>query len=60
MKTKTFTSEEVGRWLATFHKLERVDEYRHSVHVLRCVFEASEDEDFWNEVCEAASKELKK
>lgn len=58
MKTKSITSKELGEWLATFYNWSTAEEYKERLHALRCVFE--DDEEFWNEACEYAKKEIKK
>ena len=57
MKTKSFTSAEVGEWLAVFSKNSTVEEYRNIVHALRCVFDADGDKEFWNEACGIAKNQ---
>ena len=59
-KTKTFTSEQIGTWLATFYMFSTKEEYQNQLHAIRCIFDAENDPEFWNEVCEIAKKELKK
>ena len=58
MKSKVITSEELGKWLATFHKYSTVEEYREKLHAVRCIFNAAEDEEFWNEVVDVTVKSL--
>lgn len=60
MKTRNFTSEQIGEWMATFYKFSTKEEYQHQLHAIRCIFDADNDTDFWNEVCEIAKKGLKK
>lgn len=60
MKTKTITSEELGKWLVTLYKFSNEKEYREQLHALRCVFGAEADKEFWNEACEYAKVEMNK
>lgn len=57
MKTKSFTSEKVAKWLATFYKYDTKEEYQDKLLAIRCMFDADGDPEFWNEVCDKA-KEL--
>ena len=57
MKTKSFTSEKVAEWMATFYKFSTKEEYQNELHAMRCIFDADNDPDFWDEVCQKA-KEL--
>ena len=57
---KTFTSEQVGKWLAVFYKFSTEEEYKNQLHAIRCIFDANNDKPFWNEVCHEAEKELSK
>ncbi len=60
MKAKAFTSQEVGQWMAALQETSTVEEYRTVIHTVRCLFDASNDKDFWNEACEFARKEMVK
>ncbi len=57
MKTKSFTSEKVAEWMATFYKYNTKEEYQNQLHAISCMFDADNDPDFWDEVCQKA-KEL--
>ena len=59
-KTKIITSEELGKWIATFHKFSTEEEYRERLHAIRCIFNANENNEFWIEACEYAKTELNK
>lgn len=54
MKTRSFTSEQIGEWMATFYQFSTKEGYDHIFRAMRCVFDDKNDPDFWNEVCEAA------
>ncbi len=58
MKTKSFTSQQVGEWLATFYQFDTKEEYQNKLQAVRCMFDANGDPDFWNEVCEAAKAKI--
>lgn len=58
MKTKSFTSQKVGEWLATFYQFDTKEEYQNKLQAVRCMFDANGDPDFWNEVCEAAKAKI--
>lgn len=54
MKTKSFTSEQVAEWVVTFYKFETEEQYQSKLHAIRCMFDADNDKEFWNEVCAKA------
>ena len=56
MKTKQFTSQQVGKWMAVFKEYDTPEQYSEHLHVIRCMFDAEDDEEFWDEVCEAAKE----
>lgn len=56
--TKTFTSKEIGEWLATFYEFSTKEEYAQKLHAVRCIFDAENDEKFWDEVCESMKNKL--
>lgn len=58
--SKNISSEELGKWLATFYKFDTKEEYQVELHAVRCIFDAGKDTEFWNEVCEVMKKEIKK
>ncbi len=60
MKTKSFTSETVAKWLTTFYKYSTKEEYQNQLHAIRCMFDAESDTEFWNEVCEKAKELMNK
>lgn len=60
MKTKSFTSKEIGEWIATFHKYNTKEEYRNNLHAVRCIFDAHFDREFWDEVVAFAKEEINK
>jgi hypothetical protein len=60
MKTRSFTSEQIGEWMATFYQFSTKEEYQNQLHAIRCIFDADNDPDFWDEVCEAAKAKLNK
>lgn len=43
MKTKTFTTDDVAKWLVTFHEFSTKEEYKIELHTIRCIFGAIED-----------------
>lgn len=60
MKTKSFTSEKVAKWMATFYKFNTKEEYQNILHAIRCMFDADGNPEFWNEVCEKAKELIEK
>jgi len=60
MKTKSFTSEKVAKWLVTFYKYSTKEEYHNQLHAIRCMFDADSDPEFWNEVCSKANELIDK
>ena len=60
MKTKTFTTDDVAKWLVTFHEFSTKEEYKIELHTIRCIFGAIEDPFFWEEACEKAREMMKK
>lgn len=40
MKTKSFTSEKVAKWLATFYRYNTKEEYQNQLLAIRCMFDA--------------------
>ena len=51
MKTKSFTSEDVAKWMVTFYTYNSKEEYNSQLNAIRCMFGADNDPEFWNEVC---------
>ena len=51
MKTKSFTSEKVAEWMATFYRYNTKEEYKNQLQAIRCMFDADSDQEFWDEVC---------
>ena len=54
MKTKSFTSEQVGEWLAKNEMFSTYEERRIKFAAVRNFFDAYEDREFWKEACEFA------
>ena len=46
--------------MATFYQFSTKEEYQNQLHAIRCIFDADNDPDFWDEVCEAAKAKLNK
>ena len=59
MKVRSFTSQEIGEWLACFYKYSTKEEYQNKLQAIRCIFDADHDPDFWDEVCETAKANIK-
>ena len=51
MKTKSFTSEKVAEWMATFYRYNTKEEYKNQLQAIRCMFDADSDQEFRDEVC---------
>ena len=58
--SKNISSEELGEWMAVFYKFSTKEEYSQKLHAVRCIFNAEENKEFWNEVCEVMKKEMEK
>lgn len=57
--SKNISSEELGKWMAVFYKFSTKEEYNQKLQAIRCIFNAEEDKEFYNEVCEVMKKEIK-
>ena len=60
MKEVTITSEQLGKWMATFYKFDNREDYQSAIHTIRCIFDVDNNKEFYEEACKIAKQEIMK
>ena len=60
MKQVTITSEQLGKWMATFSNYCSREDYQSAMQTIRCIVDVNNNKEFYEEACKIAKQEIMK
>ena len=56
MKAMTITSEQLGKWMATFSNYGSREDYQSAIRTIRCICDVNNNKEFYEEACKIAKQ----